>query len=208
MLNALENLLAVYRRALACWTPPQRLHFDDDEAQAREWKRKLAVNRLRLASDLTAARKGLIRSGFSVPDNWLSANAAPRLQTGLDGADGLFVAYDGVDAAGLETVCGEIEVAILRLQAAPGNPPADDPAAATRLPAAPRVNVNARMLELVQRELNLVAGWTAAEWAKKLHCSSSTVTGTSTWKDLATSRNRQRAEQALGTDRRRRSKGA
>lgn len=64
--------------------------------------------------------------------------------------------------------------------------------------------VNARMLELVQRDLARVGGWTAKEWACELGCAASTVVETPTWKDLGLARKRQRIERRADRQRRKR----
>jgi hypothetical protein len=64
--------------------------------------------------------------------------------------------------------------------------------------------VNVRMLELVQRDLERVSGWTSAQWAAELRCAGSAVVATPTWKDLGMARDRQRAERAAGRQRRKR----
>lgn len=67
----------------------------------------------------------------------------------------------------------------------------------------PKATVNARMLELMQKDPK-VKGWTCQEWAKKLGCARSTVHGTETWKMLGQFRLEQKADRA--NDRRRNGK--
>ncbi len=68
-----------------------------------------------------------------------------------------------------------------------------------------KATVNARMLELIQKDLLKVRGWTAKQWAEELNCARSTVVETAAWKDLAMGRERARAERAK--DRRQRRQG-
>lgn len=56
---------------------------------------------------------------------------------------------------------------------------------------------NQLMLDEIQRNLNEVSGFTAEQWSKRIHKSRSTIVETETWKELAGTRERQRAEKAL-----------
>ncbi|MDZ7620758.1 MAG: hypothetical protein U1E05_27460, partial [Patescibacteria group bacterium] len=69
-----------------------------------------------------------------------------------------------------------------------------------------RKNVNARMFELLQKDLYRVSGWTSRQWAEELRCSRPAVVATPAWKDLAIARERQKAERK--TDRQRRKRPA
>ncbi len=111
-------------------------------------------------------------------------------------------------AAGIEAEWA----AARRALAADALPPVEQPGASNGQAAArgngtlaaekPTATVNARMLELVQRDLERVRGWTTKQWATELRCARSSVVKTRVWQDLAIARDRQRAEKAA--DRRRR----
>lgn len=59
-------------------------------------------------------------------------------------------------------------------------------------------NVNARMLETIQRDHEAV-GWTARQWAEHLQCSKSAVTETKTWRAFKNDRTMEKAERRAGS---------
>lgn len=69
-----------------------------------------------------------------------------------------------------------------------------------------RPGINARMLEAMQANPQMVMGWSAARWAKHLKCAKSSIAATATWKDLMMARERVKAERAV--NRRRKPKGS
>ena len=68
-----------------------------------------------------------------------------------------------------------------------------------------KTNVNARMLDTIQKNWE-ARGWTCTKWAKYLKCARSTVVDTPTWKELATARDKLKAERRK--DRRRKPKAS
>lgn len=74
--------------------------------------------------------------------------------------------------------------------ASPANPPRN---ASARNPKPKHTNVNARMLAALQKDTE-AAGWTARQWAKRLHCAESSVKITDAWRMLANHRELAKAE--------------
>lgn len=58
-----------------------------------------------------------------------------------------------------------------------------------------KASVNARFIDLLSKTPE-AAGWTAAEVARAIHCSASSVVGTNTWKSMKLDRAKGRAERA------------
>lgn len=130
-LEALRDLGWLYSQARTFYKP--RRFEDMDSKGLREWCREAVKSYLEASRKIEAAKKKLLATGFDVPDSWLTVRAVGRvgmseslLEVPKRGGEKksagkpktLAVLTDtGADLDALDTVCKEICVARLRLEA-------------------------------------------------------------------------------------------
>jgi len=125
-LDALRELLWLYSQ-VTLWGAPRRFeyagaHVKAGEKERRELAREIAHAQIDASRRVRDAQKRLLATGFPVPDSWLTARVVGQLSTqhtaaGKGKKEMAVLVDSGADLGALETVCREISVAMLRLEA-------------------------------------------------------------------------------------------
>lgn len=122
--EALTSLLTLYDACLTTVAYPWEAEYRGEHSGlARSRFEQVERELLDCQEGVERAQKRLLRTGYPVPDSWLTVRCCGAVSLGYNEPGNFHVlSYSGADAAALEAVCTEINAAIVRLEGEAGVP--------------------------------------------------------------------------------------